>query len=365
MNPITSSVSIVPADKAASGSIKEGAEIFVRVLSREGMGRYTVSFAGRRFSVVSLRVLEIGSSFKALVRVERGQVLLEPRAEENLLTKKAAGIMKYSSFNADKTGSLSSLLHELGLPADALSFRLVGFLQESGIRFNRESALKARSLAKRFPGRENAAAEASLLLAAKGMEPDEAAVSELLPLLYGEYTREKNPSSDSESDEFEYGDRSGKNASSVIEALYTDAEYCLSLPAGLLTFLNHYKTGDKQWVFLPYNYFFKDFVFNGVIRLLFSLDKQKTEKIVISAFSAVKDYFFVVYYRRKSVSSVKIIADVDFCINPAPSVLSINNLERFLYSAMPANTAVRYKPDLFDTGGSAAHSFFSRVEEKA
>lgn len=366
MKPIfSSSISIVSADKASPGSIKEGAQVFVRVLGREGAGRYTVSFAGQRFSVASQRVFEIGSSFKALVRIERGQVLLIPQTGESLFTKKAAGITRFSSFASDKTGSLSSLLHELGLPADNFSFLLVSFLQESGIRFNRTAALKARSLAKRFPGREEAAAEASLLLTEKGMEPDEASVSEILALLYGEYTGEKSTDTDSGSGDFDNAARNGKNTPSVIESLYTDAERCLSLPSGLLTFLNHYKTGDKHWVFLPYDYNFRDFRFNGVIRFLFNLEQQKTEKIIISAFSAIKDYFFVVYYDRLPVCSSKRTADVDFCINPSPSVSGIKKLERFLHEVMPENIGVRYKPDLFDTGGCVCQSFFSRVEEKA
>lgn len=365
MKPILpSSVSIISADKAPPGSIKEGSRVFVRVLAREASGRYTVSFAGQKFSVASRRVMETGSAFKAVIRIEKGQVLLVPRTDEGGFSKKTAGLTHFSSFASDKTGTLSSLLHELGLPADTLSFRLVSFFQENAVQFDRHSALRARSLAKRFPGREEAAAEASLLLTEKGIEPDEASVAEILALWYGEYTGEKNNGGTQEKEPEQFVSRK-EDTPSLIESLYTDADHCLSLPAGLLSFLNHYKTGERHWVFLPFEYNGRGFQFNGVIRLLFNLGQKRTEKIIISAFSTVKDYFFVVYFKRLSIGSEERVADMDFCINPAPSVSCIKDFERLLHAALPKGCDVRYKPNLFDTGGLVNQCVFSRVEEEA
>ena len=358
MKPILpSSVSIISADTAPPGSIKEGSEVFVRVLGREHSGRYTVTFAGQRFSVASRRPLESGSAFKAVVRIEKGQVLLEPLVRERGEVQNRYGIMRFSSFAADKTGSLFSLLHELGLPADNISLRLLSFFQESGIRFNKYSALKARLLAKRFPGREETAAEAALLLAEKGITPDEASVAEITALLYGEQNKDGTP----EQKNFGQAAMQSGEAPSLIESLYTDAERCLSLPAGLLSFLNQYKTGDRHWVFLPFEYKNGDLLFNGVIRFLFALGQKKTEKIVISAFSAVKDYFFVIYYTSQTVFPHKRIAAVDFCIKPAPALPCIKHFECFLYGVLPQDSTVQYRPELFDTDGGA----FSRVEEEA
>lgn len=354
---VSSSVSIISADKAPSGSIKEGSEVFVRVLGREHSGRYTVTFAGQRFSVASRRPLETGTAFKAVVRVHRGQVLLEPLVRDRVETQNRYGITRFSSFTADKTGSLSSLLYELGLPADNISLRLLSFFQESGIRFNKHSALKARLLAKRFPGREEAAAEAALLLTEKGINPDEASVAEITGLFYGERHKDGPPERET-SDSAAV--QSGETAS-VIESLYMDAERCLSLPAGLLSFVNQYKTGDRHWVFLPFEYKNGDLLLNGVIRLLFSLGQKKTEKIVISAFSATKDYFFVIYCISPAVFPHKKIAAVDFCINPAPALPCIKDFERFLHGVLPPDSTVQYRPELFDTDGSA----FSRLEEQA
>ena len=365
MKPILpSSVSIISADKAPPGSIKEGSRVFVRVLAREASGRYTVSFAGQRFSVASQRNLEKGSSFSASVRVRQGRVFLVPLAEEKTFAKKEAGVTHFSSFASDKTGTLSSLLHELGLPADTLSFRLLSFFQENAVQFDRHSALRARSLAKRFPGREEAAAEASLLLTEKGIEPDEASVAEILALWYGEYTREKNNDGTQEKEPEQFGSRK-EDTPSLIESLYTDADHCLSLPAGLLSFLNQYKTGERHWVFLPFDYKCGDCVSNGVIRLLFDLGQKRTEKIIISAFSTVKDYFFVVYFKRLSIGSGERAADLDFCINPSPSVLCIKDFERLLQAVLPQGCNVRYKPNLFGTDGLANRCFFSRVEAEA
>ncbi|WP_428770936.1 hypothetical protein V1L52_03580 [Treponema sp. HNW] len=366
--PAPFSVSIVSADKAPPGSIKEGSEVFVRVLSREGPGRYTVSFAGQRFSVASRRVLEQGAAFKARVRVEGGRVLLEPcgmvpRGEKGSFIQNRPGVTRFSSFAADNSGSLTALLHELGLPADSLSFRVLSFFQESSVQFNKTAALKARFFAKRFPGKEAAAAEAALLLMEKGFEPDEAVVAEILELFYGEYREGGGKEPSAERETFGQGEKNGE-APSLIGSLYEDAACCLSLPSGLLSFLNQYKTGDKHWVFLPFDYHNRDFNVNGVIRLLFDLGQKRVEKTVISAFSLVKDYFFVIYYNIYPVCSKEGQTDIDFCINPPPPLLRIKDFERFLYGVLPANCRVQYKPDLFDTGGTGTHCF-SRVEEKA
>ena len=182
MNPAINpyaSISVVSPAEAGPGSITEGSSVFVRVLAAEDGGRYTVSFAGRRFSVLSRQALGIGSAFRADVKVEKGQVLLVPRRllpfsaafPERGSAGDAEGVRRFSSLHEVGGEKLSAFLEQLGLPFDDVSFRSVQFFQENGIRFDGRLALKARAIAKRFKGREEDAAEIALFCCKKDWKP--------------------------------------------------------------------------------------------------------------------------------------------------------------------------------------------------
>ncbi len=361
---ISSAVSVVSAEHAGAGSIKEGSEVFVRVLADEGAGRYSVSFAGQRFSVYSARALESGAAFKALVRVQNGIVLLIPRESAHFSARHNAGVQRFASFTADSSGKLHTFLQQLGLPADNLSFRLVQFFQESALRFNKELALKARNAAKRFAGREEKAAHAALLLLEKGLEADDDSINALLYVLYAQDGGRRHNESDSGAGQ-NRDTRAQEGGDSFIPLIYGSTD-CLSLPAGLLSFLNQYKTSDNHWVFLPFDYDIGDNLFNGVIRVLVNLKEKKTEKVIISAFSATKTYLFMLYFNGRVDGKDTFGLNIDYCVEPGISnnkVETVNHLLRRVLSN--ADCTIRYRPDLIRCGGGTAAAPLSLVEVHA
>ena len=351
MNPAVSpyaSISIVSPSEAGPGGIAEGSSVFVRVLAAEDSGRYTVSFAGRRFSVLSRQALGIGSAFRADVRVEKGQVLLVPRRD---FAGDTEGVRRFSSLRESGGEKLSVFLQQLGLPFDDVSFRSVQFFQENGIRFDGRLALKARAIAKRFKGREEDAAEIALFLLQKGLEADENAILYLLDIMDGKQNSNEN-SSGRFLDAAAALQNGGAFSGNFLPFVYENASKLLSLPFGLLSFLNHYKNEDKHWLILPFEYCINSTKFTGVIRLFLNLEEKKTEKILISAFSLVKNYYFVLSFKRKTNKDNKIRLDVDYCVTPAVLKSETVKLGRLLETSMAdiADLTVRYREDICRAG---------------
>lgn len=258
-------ITIVP--EKTSATFKDGEIVFVRVVEDKGNGTYTASFAGNRFSVRSHSPLEIGSSFKAQLEVESSLIKLTP-----LLDFTSESIQVQS--NAD-------FLNAIGLPADTLSLRLVQLFQQFSIKINIPLALKARTLAKLFPGQEKEAGEAVLFLADKDIEPTKEMIALILRLC-------KTPI---------HFDQKDKDTLSLI---------------------NHKKGSSLHWIILPFN---STENMSGVLKLLIDTDSKKTQKFLLDCLISGKKYTFVLYYDVYTKSGKKNI--LEYCSNPP-----LNNAER-------------------------------------
>ena len=152
--------------------MREGDFVFVRVLKNLGGSNYSVSFAGGRFSVMSERVLTPGETFRAQISLAGGKVLLTPTVNGGA----APGVLSPES---------AGFLQGMGLAADAAGQRILQFLTQNGERLDGALMQKALRLAKKFKGRESAAAEAALALEEKGIESDSPALDKIMDLLGG------------------------------------------------------------------------------------------------------------------------------------------------------------------------------------
>ncbi len=152
--------------------MREGDFVFVRVLKKLGGSNYSVSFAGGRFSVMSERALTPGETFRAQISLAGGKVLLTPTANGGA----APGVLSPES---------AGFLQGMGLAADAAGQRILQFLTQNGERLDGALMQKALRLAKKFKGRESAAAEAALALEEKGIESDSPALDKIMDLLGG------------------------------------------------------------------------------------------------------------------------------------------------------------------------------------
>ncbi len=152
--------------------MREGDFVFVRVLKSLGGSNYSVSFAGGRFSVMSERALTPGETFRAQISLAGGKVLLTPTVNGGA----APGVLSPES---------AGFLQGMGLAADAAGQRILQFLTQNGERLDGALMQKALRLAKKFKGRESAAAEAALALEEKGIESDSPALDKIMDLLGG------------------------------------------------------------------------------------------------------------------------------------------------------------------------------------
>ena len=165
----------VKAQSALAGvqqNLREGDFVFVRVLKSLGGSNYSVSFAGGRFSVMSERALTPGETFRAQISLAGGKVLLTPTVNGGA----APGVLSPES---------AGFLQGMGLAADAAGQRILQFLTQNGERLDGALMQKALRLAKKFKGRESAAAEAALALEEKGIESDSPALDKIMDLLGG------------------------------------------------------------------------------------------------------------------------------------------------------------------------------------
>lgn len=416
-----SSISIISAADIRTGSaaeapaLHEGDTVFVRVLSQQGKNRYAVSFAGQRFNVFSQRALPNGASFSAAVKIKDGSILLVPQNRTHTISNGTNAVKHVSFMEADVSGRLNAFFEQALLPSDDISLRLLQFFQENGLRFNGRQAQKARAAALRFAGREKEAAEAALFLLEKGVQPDEQTLGELLDVLYGSSEQDGNTGDsaqeqdgqdrdggssdgkhsghrrapDGSEDDVDgsagnggslpvgeevtgnwapaVGTDTAKNAASAepdnflqkLSLLYENTDECLALPCGLLSFVNHYKTSCKHWVLLPFDYDIGNKSFNGVIRLLLNTQEKKLEKIGISAFSPVKNYFFMVHLHRlhnlKINNLKKLQLSVNYCVTPEPPHAQRRKLDAFLKEGVFGNAGIAdckidFVPDLYRTG---------------
>lgn len=403
LNQQFSSISIISAADIRTGNadkapaLHEGDTVFVRVLSQQGKNRYAVSFAGQRFNVFSQRALASGASFSAAVKIKDGSILLVPQNRAYLLSSETNAVKHVSFMEADVSGRLSAFFEQALLPADDISLRLLQFFQENGLRFNVRQAQKARTAALRFAGKESEAGEAALFLLEKGIEPDEQTLGELLDVLYGssehggrdgdgteqdgqgddgcpnennstssgKHSGQRHAFDDSSDEADDTASSCGANNTASddflhkLSSLYKNTDECLALPCGLLSFVNHYKTNCKHWVLLPFEYDIGDKSFNGVIRLLLNIQEKKLEKIGISAFSSVKNYFFMVHLHRlhnlKINNLKKLQLSVSYCVTPEPPHAERRKLDAFLKegvfgAAGIADCKIDFVPDLYRTG---------------
>lgn len=156
----------VALPKEYSNFLKEGNLISVKILkhisTQSSKNIYIASFVGGRFSIKSSSPLVVGSRFMARVSFLDGKLNLIRQENEN----QVAELNQKLNFTSTSSLSpeLSQLLLSLGLPSDNVSKILLQSTVNFGIKLNLEKIKKARFAASQFPGREEEASEAALIL---------------------------------------------------------------------------------------------------------------------------------------------------------------------------------------------------------
>ena len=155
--------------------LKDGSQVLVRIISDLGGGKYEGSVAGARITINSRTALTPGTSFKATISTQNGQVLLYPLNESGEIAQNAVFTME-----AAQTEQLAAMLQSLGLNADDLSYHLMQQLKQLGMKMDSALLSKIYNLSVKFKGKEKRAAELISILTKKGIDFSE---DELLALL--------------------------------------------------------------------------------------------------------------------------------------------------------------------------------------
>ncbi len=199
----------------APKGVKDGSQVLVRIIADKGGGKYQGSVAGARININSRTPLTPGTSFKATISAQNGQILLYPMNESGELAQNA-----FFTMEAVQTEQLAAMLQSLGLNPDDLSYHLMQQLKQLGMKMDSGLLSKIYNLSVKFKGKEKRAAELISILAKKGIDFSE---EELLALL-----QELDEGSDS-------GDENNKSKG--------ESEYKL---------LNKINSIKNTWQFLPY-----------------------------------------------------------------------------------------------------------------
>lgn len=305
--------------------LAEGSSVLVRILKQTSSNTYIASFGGKRFPIKSDIPLSAGSKFWAKVFVSGSRLNLV-MTDDKIQNK---GSLKDALQNKSPVQSFSTITPEiaemfasLGLPSDSVSKILMQSVLSLGIKFNIEKINKARAVAQNFPGKEDEAAEAALILLDKGIEPTFENVQDVMTGFF----LEKNVSgnSDLKSENFDvleiekelknyfYGLINSKSGLDTVQP---------ELPCGFLTVFNHIfskknfdgteKSAENlvHWIVLPFDFQFergKKFCKgDGVFRVFFDILKKNVKKCVINFNIVGIIWTFVVSYSGERLKSIK------------------------------------------------------------
>ncbi len=222
-------------------ALKNGDAVYVRVVSDQGDGTYTVSFAGNRCTVTSLTPLKSGESFKALISVENSYITLRPLLEHTGLT--------------EPNRTIPSFLSRIRMIDDDISVRIIQFFQQHYLKIDLPLAQKARNTALKFKGNEKDAAEAALFLSDKGID-----ITEDLAGLVMRSVRAR-------------GELNEKDTA-------------------ILSYINHKKGSHKHWIILPFHTDPEQPI-SGTVKILCDTELKKAEKLIIECNTAVTKFIFM------------------------------------------------------------------------
>ncbi len=311
-------------------TLKDGQSVFIRVISKNQNGFYTVSLNGSRINVQSNKTLEVGKSFSAVINIgENGRINLVPEESFNQ--------------NAQIINLYTSLLTQ-GFTPDENTVRVLQFLEQTGLKIEKSIIEKAKKAALLFPGKEKIASEIASLLLEKGVEPTKEAIENLIEL-FENYS--ENGQGDSKNEHQKSRANNKDSSENFLNKLYDSS---VSEKPGLLTFINQIAPKNKHWIFLPYEWSFKKIKFKGIIRFLLNLDTKITEKVEINCKSDLKSYDFVLYFLENKVKEIR------FCTLPPLLTSEIlfeeKRLGDFLSSGMNERKSVpvTYSPCAFIDG---------------
>lgn len=379
-----STVQYIKTQNAASVNtqnvLRGGSSVFVRVIKNNGNGNYTVSFAGTRFNVKSMKPLSAGQTFNAKIQEgQNGKILIVPSEKLNVESIQILDQSQVLLSDGGPGAELSSYLIAQGLVPNSATVNIMKFLQQSGFKTDVNLMKKAQIAASKFKGNEKRAAEVAILLLEDGIEPTEENIQKILSKGYlysseeneaaggksGSENQSKNQNGNQSKNQNNQSNKNDENSKSegqfqyessknhdenkenisLLNSIYENINEC-NKKSGMLTLINQLSSDDHHWVILPYEWNCNERTANGVIRVLINLKNKNVKKILINCKTSLKNYYFVIYLTCSKVKEVR------FCTLPPLLPSEEMRLGELFSSGMNDNNSVTvaYSPTAFIDG---------------
>lgn len=180
---------ITPSQNDSQSVFREGSTVFIKIIEQTGQNSYIAGSTAGRFQVTSNTPLEIGTTLLAKISLVDGKVVLTPEAHEAaqsqfLETYNLSGKVSGESIGkTELSGEMAAYFVSLGLTPDVTTLRLFQQMKMLGMKFDAQLLRNAWRIAQKFPGKEQEAAEAALILGQKGLGVSVENVSALLGFL--------------------------------------------------------------------------------------------------------------------------------------------------------------------------------------
>lgn len=328
--------------KTAPVALREGGSVFVRIVGKSSNGNYTASFSGVTFSVKSQRNLTVGQTFVANVNIKDGKIFLVPKTSDTNF-QPVSILQNLTDINDPQVIQYFS---SLGIACNSISQKLFSLLLQMGLPIDSSKINRLRAIALKFPGKEEEAAEAALILEEKGIEASVESVKKFLMSLdmnlsEDESSSQKKPEAKEKGIEEEVKDFFGS---------IFNANFLADLSKkGLLTVfnqLNKKSNEENHWVVIPFDFAFEKNGKNqkgcGEIRFIADIKERKSKKIVLKFMIDSKNLDFVINLDKFNVY-------IKYCISSSYSERAGALLLEQIKSVFNDNGNVVFEKTSFDS----------------
>jgi len=285
MMNVAKTVSLVKNPQLEGNGLKVGDFVFVRVLKQLENKKALVSIAGQNTEVTiedKNQIISknpkglINGGFRAKI-LQRGDLIVL-QLQDSLETPENQNILleKNPIKNFINQSDIKNYLQNLGLVPDAISFKIVQFIQQMGYYVNHKKIDEIRKIVLQFHGNEKKASEIAMYLEEKGLPVTKESIEDFMNKILGLKDFDNN----------------------------------------FLAKSNSSKTLEKYWICLPFQY---DFGFEntyGTIFLLKNKNTSKVELINLRLKSKENTFLFRIYLKNQYNQAKMNVIKILFYIEP-------------------------------------------------
>ena len=286
MMNVAKTVSLVKNPQLEGNGLKVGDFVFVRILKKLENNKALISFGGQSFEAAiddKNQLLSkypsglVNGGFRAKILQENDKILLQ--IFERLETQESQNITQNSIQNLINQNDIKNYLQNLGLVPDAISYKIIQFIQQMGYYFDGKKIENIRKIVLQFPGKEKLASEIAIYLEEKGFPVTKETIQDFMEKIQGVGDFDNN----------------------------------------FLAKSNLSKNSEKYWICLPFQYAVKNQNTRGTIFLLKEGKADFVSQINIRLDSTNKNFLFRIYLKNPHNQGKIFISKILFYVYPLES----------------------------------------------